>query len=209
LRPALDPAETAAAQLRARGHDPAEVTDVVLTHLDLDHAGGVTDFPGARVHVLADELAAARARRSLRERTRYVPGQWPGARWDTHAVEGEEWLGFAAVSMLADDVLMVPLVGHTRGHCGVAVRRPGGGWFLHAGDAYFSRHELESPPSCPAGLSVFQTLLQMDGPARHHNQERLRSLHAEHGPDSGAAEVVTVFSAHDAEEYDALDGTTH
>ena len=45
---ALDLEETAVMQVRALGHDPADVRDVVLTHLDLDHAGGLGDFPGAR-----------------------------------------------------------------------------------------------------------------------------------------------------------------
>ena len=61
VRPTLDPAETVHAQLLARGLDPADVTDVVLTHLDLDHAGGLADFPTARVHVHEAELAAATA----------------------------------------------------------------------------------------------------------------------------------------------------
>jgi glyoxylase-like metal-dependent hydrolase (beta-lactamase superfamily II) len=206
---ALDPAETAVAQVRAAGYDARDVTDIVLTHLDLDHVGGIGDFPDARVHVFADELAAATARASLPEKNRYIPAQWAhGPRWVEHAVAGEEWLGFEAVKVLSDDVLMVPLRGHTRGHCGVAVRRPSGGWFLHAGDSYFAHGEKETPPTCPPGLSVFQKLVQMDRKSRHANADRVRSLHVEHGPDSGSDEVVTVFCAHDAVEFDALADVT-
>jgi len=209
MRPALDRAETAVAQLRRLGHDPAAVTDVVLTHLDLDHAGGLGDFPGARVHVFADELAAARARRSPKERSRYVAAQWAhGPDWVEHRVDGDRWLGFEAVRALDDDVLLVPLRGHTRGHCGVAVRRPAGGWFLHAGDAYSNAGEKQTPPSCPPGLRLFQSAVQLDRSARAANQERLRALHAEHGPVAGSAEPVTMFSAHDATEYDALAART-
>lgn len=205
MGPSLDPAETAIAQVRAAGYDADDVTDIVLTHLDLDHAGGLGDFPGARVHVFADELAAASARSSVKEKSRYIPAQWAhGPRWVEHAVAGEDWLGFSSVQVLSDDLLLVPLRGHTRGHCGVAVRRPAGGWFLHAGDAYFAHGEKETPPTCPSGLSLFQSFVQMDKRARHANQDRLRGLHADHGPDSGADEVVTVFCAHDAVEYDAL-----
>ncbi len=159
LRPALEPAETAAAQVLALGHRIEDVTDVVVTHLDLDHAGGLADFPGARVHVLEAELAAA-TRPTVRERARYLSAQWAhGPRWVTHRVEGEEWHGFGAVTALADDVLLVPLHGHTRGHCGVAVRRPvdrGGGWLLHAGDAYFDAGEKETPAHARPGLRLFQ-----------------------------------------------------
>jgi glyoxylase-like metal-dependent hydrolase (beta-lactamase superfamily II) len=207
--PALDPAETAIAQVRAAGYDADDVTDIVLTHMDLDHAGGLGDFPNAQVHVFADELEAATKRSTLAEKNRYISAQWAhGPRWVEHAVAGEEWLGFEAVKVLSDDVLMVPLRGHTRGHCGVAVRRPSGGWFLHAGDTYFFHGEKDTPPTCPTGLSAFQKLVQMDKRARYANQDRVRSLNAEHGPDSGADEVVAVFCAHDAVEFDALADVT-
>jgi glyoxylase-like metal-dependent hydrolase (beta-lactamase superfamily II) len=208
-RPALDPAETAIAQVRAAGYDAADVTDIVLTHLDLDHAGGLGDFPTAKVHVFADELAAATARATLAEKSRYLPAQWSHRpRWIEHDVTGEQWLGFDAVTVLGDDVLLVPLRGHTRGHCGVAVRRPSSGWFLHAGDGYFSHGEKETPPTCPPGLALFQKVVEMDKAQRRANADRLRSLHADHGPESGASEVVTVVSAHDAVEFDALADVT-
>jgi glyoxylase-like metal-dependent hydrolase (beta-lactamase superfamily II) len=200
---ALDLAETAVAQVQALGYQPADVRDIVLTHLDLDHAGGIGDFPHARVHVLADELAAARARRHPKEKGRYIAAQWAhGPDWVEHSAGGEAWLGFESVRAVGEDVLLVPLRGHTRGHCGVAVRRPSGGWFLHAGDSYFFHGEKQSPPTCPSGLRAFQTLVQMDKAARFANQDRLRTLHAEHGDE------VTVFSAHDAQEYDALADVT-
>jgi glyoxylase-like metal-dependent hydrolase (beta-lactamase superfamily II) len=207
--PALDPAETAVAQVRAAGYDAADVTDIVVTHLDRDHAGGLSDFPDARVHILADELRAAMARATLREKDRYVTVQWAhGPRWVEHLPTGQAWFGFDAISVVGDDVLLVPLPGHSRGHSGVAVRRPSGGWFLHAGDAYLAHGEKETPPSTSTGLTVFQAAVQKDRKARHETADRLRLLHAEHGPDSGAAEVVTVFSAHDAVEFDALADVT-
>ena len=73
--PVLDATETALARVTALGHRPEDVTDIVLTHLDLDHAGGIGDFPQARVHVDEDELDRALAP-PLRERPRYVQAQW-------------------------------------------------------------------------------------------------------------------------------------
>ena len=200
LRPALDPAETARARIERLGHRVEDVTDIVLTHLDLDHAGGLADFPRARVHVFGDELDAATHPR-LRERPRYIAAQWShGPRWVRHDVAGDDWCGLRAVTALDDDVVLVPLRGHTRGHCGVAVRRTDGTWLLHAGDSYFSSGEKETPPGAPPGLRVFQTLMAVDDLARRHNQERIRELHAAHG------DAVTVFSAHDPDEYAALAG---
>lgn len=201
MGPALAPAETAIAQVRALGYEAGDVKDIVLTHLDLDHAGGIGDFPEARVHVFTDELAAATQRATLKEKARYLTGQWAHRpHWAEHRVEGEEWLGFSSVRTVGEDVLLVPLAGHTRGHCGVAVRRPAGSaseWLLHAGDAYFFAGEKERPPTCPSGLAVFQGVVEQDRTARLANQDRIRSLHAEH-PE------VTVFSAHDASEFEAL-----
>ncbi len=191
---------TALHQLRALGHGPHDVTDIVLTHLDLDHAGGLGDFPGARVHVHARELAAARSP-SRRERMRYVPAQWQhGPRWQEHTEGGETWMGFASVEPIADDVVMVPLHGHSQGHCGVAVRRPDGGWLLHAGDAYFHAGDKEQPRHCPPGLRAFQRLVAIDNGARRHNLARLQELHRDR------RDEVTVFCAHDSSELRALRG---
>jgi glyoxylase-like metal-dependent hydrolase (beta-lactamase superfamily II) len=193
--------DTALAQLPGLGIDPAAVTDVVVTHLDLDHAGGLADFPSARVHVHRSELAAATNPR-VDERLRYVAAQWAhGPQWVQHAEGGETWFGFEDVSVVTDDVLLVPLPGHSRGHSAVAVRRPGDeGWLLHAGDAYFHRGDKATPRSCPPGLRAFQRMVAADNPTRLENLVRLQSLHAEHGDE------VHVFCAHDKGEYDALRG---
>ena len=201
LRPALDPAETARAQVLALGHRVEDVTDIALTHLDLDHAGGLADFPRARVHVFGAELDAA-LHPTPREKARYVGAQWAhGPRWTRHEEVGDDWFGFRGVRAVCDDVLLIPLHGHTRGHCGVAVRRPDGGWLLHAGDSYFHASEKETPPAPPVGLRVFQRLMAVDNRQRLDNQVRLRGLRAAHGSE------VTIFSAHDASELAALVAT--
>lgn len=200
VRPVLDPGETAVAQIRALGLDPADVTDILLTHLDLDHAGGIADFPRARVHVHATEHAAVQ-HPPLRERARYVQAQWAhGPVWETHAEAGDTWFGFAAVTALADDVLLIPLHGHTRGHSGIAVRRDDGHWLLHAGDAFFHGGQMHEQATCPPALAAFQRLMAVDNRARLDNLHRLHEL-ARANPDE-----ITVFCAHDKATYDALRG---
>ncbi|HJK90467.1 MAG TPA: MBL fold metallo-hydrolase, partial [Polyangiaceae bacterium LLY-WYZ-15_(1-7)] len=86
LQPTYAPAETARAQIEALGLDPADVRHIVLTHLDLDHAGGLSDFPAARVHLLADEQGAALAPPTAAERSRYRSAQWAhGPDWRPYA----------------------------------------------------------------------------------------------------------------------------
>ncbi len=57
--PRLDPAETAVQQVKALGYSPDDVRHLLLTHLDRDHAGGIPDFPNAKVHVHRRELDMA------------------------------------------------------------------------------------------------------------------------------------------------------
>jgi glyoxylase-like metal-dependent hydrolase (beta-lactamase superfamily II) len=48
--------------MREIGIDPAAVTDVILTHLHYDHAGGLDGFPQARFHLQDAEMAYATGR---------------------------------------------------------------------------------------------------------------------------------------------------
>jgi glyoxylase-like metal-dependent hydrolase (beta-lactamase superfamily II) len=187
--------QTALAHVERLGWKREDVRHIVPTHLDLDHVGGLSDFPAASVHVFAPELAAATARATVGERSRYRPAQLAhGPKWVSHVVAGDTWMGFEKVQVLGDDIALIPVVGHTRGNCAVALR-DGSGWLLHAGDAYFFRGEVDpvSPRSTPA-LSFFQRLVAVDDRARRANQVRLRELVRDHGGE------VRVFSAHDPVE---------
>src|SRR5918999_1031907 len=44
----MDANQAVPAQLRGRGIDPARVRTVVMTHLHVDHASGISEFPGAK-----------------------------------------------------------------------------------------------------------------------------------------------------------------
>lgn len=197
-RVSLDLRDTAVEQVRELGFRSADVRHIVLTHLDFDHAGGLTDFPAATVHVMAEEAAAARHRAGFIARRRYRPAQWRGvAKWQEYRASGERWMGFDAVRQLeglTDDILLVPLRGHSLGHAGVAVRNVAG-WLLHAGDAYFDRIELSTdrPPPNPR-VRAYEWLMQADGAARRANQARLRALAA------GNAGEVDVVCSHDVED---------
>ncbi|MEV8438468.1 MBL fold metallo-hydrolase [Actinosynnema sp. NPDC051121] len=194
-RPVLAEPETALRQVEALGFAASDVRDVVLTHLDLDHGGGLRDFPHARVHVSAEELAAAtRPGKSGNDRVRYPDNQWRhGPKWVPHEATGEAWFGFGGVREVRPDVLLVPLFGHTHGHVGVAVR-VGDRWLLHAGDSYFFHGEMAAERHCPPALTFMQQRMQVLPELRVANQERLRELVRDHGDE------VDVFSAHDATE---------
>jgi len=195
--------DTAIHQVKALGFSPADVRHIVLTHLDFDHAGGLEDFPHARVHVMERERdAAERKRQGFIARRRYRPAQWDGVRdWRTYGGAGEPWFGFDAVRSLdglPPEILMVPLPGHTWGHAGVAVQS-GAGWVLNAGDAYFYRGEMRpGRRRCTPGLRFYQTMMEVDRGQRMTNQQRLRELKREHGGE------VRIFCSHDQKELEAM-----
>lgn len=202
VRPRPEPLATAIQQVRHLGFRPEDVRDIVVTHLDLDHAGGLPDFPGARVHVFRPEYEAAMAPAGVKERSRYRPVHWAhGPRWEVHDLAGERWFGFESVRALGgegdpdEEVLLVPLPGHSRGHSAVAAR-DGNGWVLHAGDAYFFHAEMAAAPRCTPALAAFQWAMGTDGRQRRRNQGRLRALLAERGGE------VQVHSAHCPVEMD-------
>jgi glyoxylase-like metal-dependent hydrolase (beta-lactamase superfamily II) len=205
LSPAFREEMTAVRQIERLGYKASDVRDIVLTHLDFDHAGGLDDFPGARVHMLAAEREHALKRASWIDRQRYRPEQWSTrSAWQVHeAGSGDHWFGFEAVRDLDSmpaGVLMIPLIGHTWGHVGVAVQ-VGDRWLLQAGDAYFHHREMDvDKPWCTPGLRLYQTMLEKDRRARLRNQQRLRELKAAHGG------VVQIFSSHDPVEFERLSG---
>jgi glyoxylase-like metal-dependent hydrolase (beta-lactamase superfamily II) len=196
-RPRVDRSETALEQLARLGFSARDVRHIVLTHLDLDHAGGLSDFPEAEVHVGELELEAALNPRTFNERRRYRAPLWAhGPRWRTHEAGGERWNGFEqvrALDGLPPELLLVPLHGHTRGHYGVALRNQAG-FILHAGDAYFFHGEMTPARRCPAALRAFQRIMATDDQQRRANQVLLRALVA----DTDAN--VRVFCAHDEVE---------
>ena len=195
--------ETALHQVQALGFKASDVRHIVLTHLDFDHAGGIEDFPEARVHVTAVEKdLAERHRRGFINSRRYQPVQFDEVRdWRTYDARGDAWFGFEAVrdlDGLPPEILMVPLPGHTMGHAGVAIDT-GSGWLLNAGDAYFFRGEMDvRQPHCTPGLAGYQRMMELVHHLRMSNQHRLRELKRREG--SG----ITVFCSHDAKELEAL-----
>lgn len=197
---------TAVRQVQRLGFSAQDVRHIVLTHLDFDHAGGLDDFPNACVHLLREEQEAARLQRTWLDRQRFRPQQWASSvqRWQSYREgPGDPWYGFRCVRQLAGlppEILLVPLIGHTLGHAGVAVRLDGQ-WVLMAGDAYFHHREMDAQrPWAPPGLRLYQTVMEKDRRSRLHNQRRLRDLVA------GCGQEITVYSAHDPAEFERAAG---
>lgn len=193
LRGGLD--DTAARQIERLGFSPGDVRHILTTHLDLDHAGGLPEFPGATVHVLARERDAALWPTGLMEHERYRACHFRHhPKWETYDPdEGETWNGFHRVRELRGlppEILLVSLPGHSPGHAGIAVRT-GAGWLLHAGDAFYERGQMSPKRAVTPGMRLFQWAVHSDRRAARRTVERLREL-------SLGDPAIQVLCAHDA-----------
>jgi N-acyl homoserine lactone hydrolase len=121
----------AVAQLRLAGFARADVTDLVITHGDIDHVGGIAEFPAATLVVGRAELELGPPRYFGSVR----PVAWPRPR-RYRLVDADEEL-FPGV-----ELLFTP--GHSPGHLSLLVRLPRTGPVVLAGDAISRPAELES-----------------------------------------------------------------
>jgi glyoxylase-like metal-dependent hydrolase (beta-lactamase superfamily II) len=198
IRPVLDPAETAARQVEGLGFGREDVRHIILTHLDVDHAGGLSDFPQAQVHLTTAEATGAMRSPSRREKMRYRPAQWAHhPKIVEHTPTGDSWRGFAAAEQLgtiAPGIVLIALPGHTRGHAAVAVDT-GSRWLLHAGDAFYHQGTIDGPSRVPAILRAGETLAAFDLKKVRENHARLAELHQRADP------ALAIICSHDPALY--------
>lgn len=130
------PWETAVRRVAARGIPPETVHHIVLTHLHFDHAGGLPDFPSARIHLHRKEYEALQHPKKWIERFAYDRKDFEhGPDWVLYEHATEKWFDFDAIPLpFSPRMFLIPLFGHTSGHCGVAVE-DGAGWVFACGDA--------------------------------------------------------------------------
>ena len=132
----MNPEEAAVRQVVQLGYKPEDVQNIVLTHMHIDHCGGLPDFPHARVHVHRREYQAFMGRRRHLADLGYVRrhiGHQP--EFALYENTGEDWFDLPAIRLpFEPEMWLVPLFGHTSGHCGVAIQTESG-WLFHVGDA--------------------------------------------------------------------------
>jgi glyoxylase-like metal-dependent hydrolase (beta-lactamase superfamily II) len=132
----LDPAEAAIRQVVRLGYKPEDVRHIVLTHMHFDHCGGLPDFPWAKVHVYRTEYEAFIGKRKQFADLAYVRRHIAhGPDWVFYNDTGEKWFNFDAIRLpFTPEMWLLPLPGHTRGQCGVAVKIEDG-WLFQTSDA--------------------------------------------------------------------------
>ncbi|MBN6494180.1 MBL fold metallo-hydrolase [Acinetobacter pittii] len=182
-------------QIQKLGFSPKDVQHIFVTHLDFDHAGGISDFPHATVHVLAAEYNAAQLP-NFKGKLRYRTNQYKDHRyWNfVEYQKGEAWFNLEKVKgfpLFQDEILMVPLLGHSAGHCGIAIKQQNQ-WLLFCGDAYYSHLEL-NPKNKLRSLNLLEKTFAEDNEKRIFNLKRLQHL-AQH------ESTIEIICAHDPDE---------
>jgi glyoxylase-like metal-dependent hydrolase (beta-lactamase superfamily II) len=141
------PEETAVRQLARLGCAPESVRHIVLTHLHFDHAGGLPDFPWAAVHVHRVEHATLARPRTWLEALAHDRMDFAHRpNWVLHESPTEKWFDFDAIPLpFSPEMFLIPLFGHTSGHCGVAIRHEAG-WLFQCADALPTNAQYDLAP---------------------------------------------------------------
>lgn len=199
--------ETAIEQVRALGFQPEDVRWIIPTHLDLDHAGGIADFPWAEVHIWKSEYDFAHDPKApWLKRQRYKPHQYKGhEKWVLHEeCAGEAWKGWEVVRQvpgLPPELLLVPLQGHSIGHWGIAIDRVSHeeqeDWLFHVGDAYYDRGDLKPKPDSPALMRYFQRVSSHNYKQARANQCKLFQMAEQE------TKGLQIISSHDNKDFQA------
>ena len=141
------PGEDVASRLRTMGTDPSQVGTVILTHLHLDHASAVSEFPQATFVISSAEWEDATS--GLLPILKYYRPQQFDHAFDFRTVDygADSINSFSTFGRSFDlfgdgSVVLLSTPGHSVGHQSVYLKT-GAGPVLLAGDAIFLADQLE------------------------------------------------------------------
>jgi N-acyl homoserine lactone hydrolase len=138
----VEPEEEIGPLLRGVGLSPDDVRWVVLTHLHMDHDGGLAHFPKAEMLVARAEYRSASG--LFGKALGYLPQHWPSWFAPRQIDFAPQPFGPFPASLpltRAGDVTLVPTVGHSFGHLSVVLQQEGHNIFF-AGDTSYTQDLL-------------------------------------------------------------------
>lgn len=130
-------------QLAKMGLKPSDIDYVLLTHLDCDHANGLSQIKGAK-HILVARDEMAGIKKGLTERIRYQERWWKGVDMEQFDWNGTEGPVGRSYDLFGDgSVVMVNIPGHCAGLCAVKIRNAEGEFVLLFSDGGYARKSWE------------------------------------------------------------------
>jgi glyoxylase-like metal-dependent hydrolase (beta-lactamase superfamily II) len=190
-KPEMNPGDDVPSQLRDRGIDPSSIRLVLMTHLHLDHASGIADFPEATFVVSTAEWLAA-TKGFLPMTKGYHRPQYDYAfdfrtlDFDSGNVNSYSTFG-RTIDLFGDgSVRLASTPGHSAGHMSVVVRLKDRDMVI-AGDAIYAEDQLEPRADLPGRM--------FDAHRYRRSLQELRLFHTQY-PDA----VIT--PGHDAAFYE-------
>jgi len=181
---------TAIRQIERLGLKPKNVENIICSHLDPDHIGGLADFPKAKIHLSKEEYESFKNRneRYLQQQLSHNPDL------KLYKINDTEWFGLPARKVelnLQIEIFLIPLFGHTLGHCGIAIKS-NNKWIFYVGDAYYLRAELENKNH---PVDQLATIRAVDNQLRFESLEKVRELIRKYG------NQMEYFGYHDPTEF--------
>jgi N-acyl homoserine lactone hydrolase len=149
LKPQIALENSAIEQIKKIGIPPADVGKIIVSHLHVDHTGGLQSFPDAEIWVQKDEYSYAHNPNSFNA-IAYFPSTFaaPSIKWKL--IEGDEVIIPGLTVLLAN--------GHTPGLQGLIVELPESGFYLLGADSAYLKENIEQ--SLPPGSSWNPILAQ-------------------------------------------------
>lgn len=138
LKPEIHEENTAIEQLKKIGVSAGDIAAIIISHLHVDHAGGLKYFPDAKIYVQKDEFSYAHHPNSFQSSAYFsYTFDMPGIKWNL--LEGDELIMQGLGVLLAN--------GHTPGLQGLIVELPESGFYLIGADsAYLAENISENLP---------------------------------------------------------------
>jgi glyoxylase-like metal-dependent hydrolase (beta-lactamase superfamily II) len=153
MQPEVEPGQDLPAQLRARGVDPKSIRLVVMTHLHVDHASGMSEFPTATfVFTEAEWEAASTQSRPVLQG--YRPAHFDYAfdyrtlNYDSPLISSYATFGRTFDLFGDGSVRLASTPGHSAGHQSVICRLAERDLVI-AGDAIYTMGQLGDAPEPP------------------------------------------------------------
>lgn len=189
----ITPQDTLSLQLESAGYTTTDVTKAVISHLHVDHAGGIREIPEAELFVAKEAWEHMCGPHPEREAVLRRDLDIPNAKWRQIAFQptGDPLLAPFGESfdLMGDGTMVVlPTPGHMPGSVSMLVRREGSPPLLLVGD-----------------LTYAEDLLNRDQVPATGDKELLRESFAKVRSLKEQLPDLIVLPAHDTHAVDTLD----